>query len=118
MIPLPLWLFVKQHSPGFFSGCNRFIQRNFQSINNLGDAQYGSFTTIKMTEIQWEFFRQSPLMTDVSIAKRNIEYSLSTYVIEDFKRDIDEVNRTFKLSVTVKAEALYDGDGNWEVKTN
>ena len=85
-------------------------------LNKLGDAQFE--VSEKMTENQWQYFKQSPLMTDVSIAKREMENSMSAYVIEDFKRDIDEVNRIAKMSFTIKAEAQYDGNGNWEVKTD
>ena len=119
LIPYRLLLVVicqAAFSQAFSQDVTDLTDENTYKINNLGDAQYEE--TIKMTESQWQFFKRSPLMTDVSIAKRNIEYSLSTYVIEDFKRDIDEVNRIVKLSFTVKAEALYDGDGNWEVRTN
>jgi hypothetical protein len=84
-------------------------------LNKLGDAQIE--VSEKMTESQWQYFKQSPLMTDVSIAKRNMESSMSAYVIEDFKRDIDEVNRIAKMSFTIKAESQYDGNGSWEVKT-
>lgn len=84
-------------------------------LNKLGDAQIE--VSEKMTENQWQYFKQSPLMTDVSIAKRDMESSMSAYVIEDFKRDIDEINRIAKMSFTIKAEAQYDGNENWEVKT-
>ena len=85
-------------------------------INKLGDAQLE--LSEKMTAEQWQYFKQQPLMTDVSIAKRNLENSMAAYDLEDFKRDIDELNRTAKISVTIKAKAQYDGDGKWEVKTD
>ena len=41
---------------------------------------------------------------------------MSTYVIEDFKRDMDEMNRTVKLSLKVKSYAQYKGNGHWSLK--
>ena len=85
-------------------------------IDKLGDAQLE--LTEKLTAAQWQYFKQTPLMTDVSVAKRNLENSMATYDLENYKRDIDEMNRTVKISVTIKSEAQYDGDGKWEVKTD
>jgi len=85
-------------------------------IDKLGDAKVE--VSQKMNATQWENFRQSPLMTDVSIAKRNLENSMATYDVEDFKRDIDELNRISKISVTIKAYAQYNGNGDWELKTD
>lgn len=91
------------------------IQEITIKIDNLGDAKVE--VSQKMNATQWENFRQSSLMTDVSIAKRDLENSMATYDVEDFKRDVDELNRTTKISVTIKAYAQYEGNGNWELKT-
>ncbi len=87
------------------------IQQFTVKIDKLGDALWE--VDEKMTQAQWEGFKQGPLVNDPSITKRDMERALSTYVIEDFKRDIDEMNRTMKMSFKVKAMAQYQGDGNW-----
>ena len=82
-------------------------------IDKLGDAQWEMST--KMTQSQWEGFKQGPLVNDPSISKRDMERNLSTYLMEDFKRDIDDMNRTVKMTFKVKAFALYMGDGKWQL---
>ena len=50
------------------------------------------------------------------MAKRDMERSMSTYVIDDFKRDMDEMNRKVKLSLKVMSYAQYKGNGQWSLK--
>jgi hypothetical protein len=80
-------------------------------IDKLGDAVYEVST--KMNQAQWESFKGGPLVNDPSISKRDLERAMSTYVIEDFKRDIDDMNRTVKMSFKLKALATYNGNGKW-----
>ncbi len=87
------------------------IQQFTLKIDKLGDATWE--VDEKMTQAQWEGFKQGPLVNDPSITRRDFERSLSTYVIEDFKRDIDDMNRTMKLTFKVRAMAQYQGDGKW-----
>jgi len=87
------------------------IQQFTVKIDKLGDASVEVST--KMTQAQWEGFKQGPLVNDPSITKRDMERNMSTYLIEDFKRDIDDMNRTVKLSFKVKAMTQYKGNGNW-----
>lgn len=84
------------------------------NLDKLGDATME--LTQKMTASQWENFKQAPIFNDPSMAKRDMERSMATYVIEDFKRDIDEMNRTVKLSLKVKSYAQYKGNGQWSLK--
>lgn len=108
-----------------FAGNNSFAQVQAQDpteqvqefsfkIDRLGDARIE--VSEKMTQMQWEGFKGGPLVNDPSISKRNMERAMSTYVIEDFKRDIDDMNRTVKMTLKAKAMAQYKGDGNWELK--
>jgi hypothetical protein len=83
-------------------------------IDNLGDATWE--TDDDMNQAQWENFKNSQLMNDPSISKRNMERSLSTYVLEDFNRTVDEMNRSLKMTFKVKAQAQYNGNGNWTLK--
>jgi hypothetical protein len=90
------------------------MQEFIVKIDKLGDATWE--VSEKMTQSQWEAFKQGPLVNDPSITKRNMERSMSTYLIEDFKRDLDEMNRAVKMSFTVKAMATYKGGGHWELR--
>jgi hypothetical protein len=83
-------------------------------VDNLGDATY-EFDQ-NMTQAQWENFKNSTLVNDPSIARRNMERSMSTYVIEDFNRTTDDMNRSVKMTFKVKAMAEYNGNGNWTFK--
>lgn len=90
------------------------VQEFSVNIDKLGDASLE--LTQKMTASQWQYFKQSPIFNDPSISKRDMERSMSTFVIEDFKRDVDEMNRTAKLSMKVKSYAQYKGNGHWSLK--
>jgi len=85
-------------------------------LDKFGDATYE--VSEKMTQAQWENFKSGPLANDPSVKKRDLERSMSTYVIEDFNRTLEEMNRTVKLTFKVKALAQYDGGGKWELKLN
>lgn len=90
------------------------IQEFTIKIDNLGDADYT--LTQKMTQQQWLNFKQSNLANEPAIARRDLQRAMSASVIEDFKRDLDEMNRTATITLKVKAMATYKGDGNWELK--
>jgi hypothetical protein len=83
-------------------------------LDKLGDAQLE--LSQKMDAQQWESFKSGPLVNDPAISKRDLERAMSTYVLEGFKRDIDEMNRSVKLSVKIMAMAQYKGGGRWELK--
>lgn len=90
------------------------VQEFTVNIDKLGDATME--LTQKMTASQWENFKQAPIFNDPSMAKRDMERNMATYVIEDFKRDMDEMNRSVKLSLKVKSYAQYKGNGQWTLK--
>lgn len=90
------------------------VQEFTVNIDKLGDASME--LTQKMTASQWEYFKQAPIFSDPSISKRDMERNMSTFVIEDFKRDLDEMNRSVKLSLKVKSYAQYKGNGHWTLK--
>lgn len=90
------------------------LVQNFNiHIDKMGDADMD--VTQKMTASQWESFKQSPIYNDPALAKRDMERNMATYVIEDFKRDIDEMNQTVKLSMKVISYAQYKGNGHWQL---
>jgi len=90
------------------------IQNFTLDIDKLGNASM--VLDQKMNASQWASFKQSEIYTDPSISRRNTERSMSSYDVKDFKRDVDEMNREVKLSMTVNAYAQYKGDGQWSLK--
>jgi hypothetical protein len=111
---LAIFCMVVYTGSAFSQDPTQQVQQFTYKIDKLGDAIVEVST--KMTQSQWENFKQGPLVNDPSISKRDMERSMSTYVLEDFKRDIDDMNRTVKMSFTIKAMAAYKGNGNWEFR--
>jgi hypothetical protein len=102
---------AQRSSAQFSTDATDQVQEFTVKIDKLGDATWEIAT--KMTQAQWENFKQGPLVNDPSISKRNLERAMSTYVIEDFNRTIDDMNRSVKMSCKIKAMAQYNGNGNW-----
>ncbi|HVZ96725.1 MAG TPA: hypothetical protein VG847_07610 [Chitinophagaceae bacterium] len=90
------------------------VQNFTVDIDKLGNAKM--VLDQKMNAAQWASFKQSQIYNDPSISRRDIERSMATYDVQDFKRDVDEMNREVKLSMTVNAYAQYNGDGEWTLK--
>ena len=85
-------------------------------IDNYGDARM--VLRQKMTAMQWQYFKASPIATNPSIFKRNLERSMTTIQLEDFKNAMDEDTRSSITQVTALSMATYKGNGKWELKLN
>jgi|GEM_PF-389167 len=91
------------------------LVQNFSiDIDKLGNAKM--VLDQKMNASQWESFKQSQIYNDPALSRRDLERSMAIYDVQDFKRDVDEMNREVKLSMTVNAYAQYKGDGQWALK--
>lgn len=90
------------------------VQQFTVNLDKLGNAKLE--VDQKMNATQWEYFKQAAIYNDPSITKRDLERSMSIYDVQDFKRDVDDVNRTVKLGVTVNGYARYNGNGQWVLK--
>jgi hypothetical protein len=90
------------------------VQEFTVNLDKLGNATME--LTQKMNASQWANFKSSQIYNDPAMAKRDMERSMSTYVIDDFKRDLDEMNRQVKLTLKVVGYAQYKGDGHWSLK--
>jgi hypothetical protein len=90
------------------------VQEFTLNIDRLGNATME--LTQKMDASQWQSFKSSQVYNDPAMAKRDMERSMSTYVIQDFKRDMDEMNRQVKLTLKVLSYAQYKGNGQWSLK--
>lgn len=83
-------------------------------INNLGDADLE--IRMKMNAMQWQAFKASPVASNPTIFKRDMERQMAAYIIEDLKTDLDENNRSSKTTLKARSIAQYKGNGKWEVK--
>lgn len=92
----------------------QMVQQFNIHIDNLGDADFE--VSAQMNQQQWLNFKQGQLASDPAIARRDMQRAMSAYVIENFKRDLDEMNRTVKMTFRVKAMATYRGNGKWDVR--
>ena len=90
------------------------VQEFTVNLDKLGNATM--VLTQKMTASQWATFKTSQIYNDPAMAKRDMERSMSTYVIDDFKRDMDEMNRQVTLTLKVISYAQYKGNGQWSLK--
>ena len=90
------------------------VQEFTINLDKLGNATME--LTQKMTASQWATFKTSQIYNDPAMAKRDMERSMSTYVIDDFKRDMDDMNRQVKLTLKVLSYAQYKGNGHWSLK--
>jgi hypothetical protein len=90
------------------------VQEFTINIDKLGNAN--EVLTEKMTASQWGTFKASQIYNDPALSKRDLERGMSTYVIDDFKRDLDEMNRQVTLSLKVLSYAQYKGSGQWSMK--
>jgi hypothetical protein len=90
------------------------VQEFTVNLDKLGNASM--VLTQKMTASQWATFKTSQIYNDPAMAKRDMERSMSTFVIDDFKRDMDEMNRQVTLTLKVISYAQYKGNGQWSLK--
>lgn len=90
------------------------VQEFTVNLDKLGNAKLE--VDQKMNATQWEYFKQAAIYNDPAIAKRDLERSMASYDVQDFKRDVDDLNRTVKVGVTVNGYAKYNGNGQWVLK--
>jgi len=83
-------------------------------IDRYGDAHME--LRQKMTALQWQNFKVSPVAQNPTVFKRDLERSMSTLLLEDFKNEMLEDSRTSLTRVVVRSMATYKGNGKWEIK--
>ncbi len=83
-------------------------------IDKLGDATLE--LRMKMNAMQWQSFKASPVATNPTIFKRDMERQMASYILEDLKTNLNENDRTSLTSLKAKGMAQYKGKGQWEVK--
>ena len=98
----------QQHDP------TAITQEIDYKIDKYGDARME--LRQKMTAAQWRNFKASPIAQNPSIFKRDLERSMATMLIEDFKNEMNEDSRSSVTQLTARSMATYKGNGKWELK--
>jgi len=83
-------------------------------IDKYGDAQME--IRQKMTASQWQMFKAGPIAKNPSIFKRDLERSMATMVLDNYRTELNEDSRSSITTLTVRSMATYKGDGKWEFK--
>jgi len=83
-------------------------------IDKYGDARME--LRQKMTAMQWQNFKASSIARNPSIFKRDLERSMATMVLDDFKNEMNEDTRSSVTQLTARNMATYKGNGKWELK--
>jgi hypothetical protein len=83
-------------------------------LDKHGDAQL-EFRQ-KMTALQWQNFKAAAIAQNPTIFKRDLERSMTTFLLEDLKTELNEENRSSITRLTARNMAIYKGSGKWELK--
>lgn len=83
-------------------------------IDEVGDAKVE--INMKMNAMQWQAFKKGPAASNPSIFRRDMERQMAAYLLENFKTELDEMNRASKTTVTARGLVSYKGNGNWVMK--
>jgi len=83
-------------------------------IDRYGDAHME--LRQKMTAAQWQNFKSGAIAQNPSVFKRDLERSMTTLLLEDFKNELKEDSRTSVTQLTARSMAVYKGNGKWELK--
>ncbi|MBO9561718.1 MAG: hypothetical protein J7621_03055 [Niastella sp.] len=83
-------------------------------IDKLGDATLE--LRMKMNAMQWQSFKASPVASNPTIFKRDMERQMASYIIDDIKTNLNEGDRSSLTTLKARSLAQYKGKGLWEVK--
>jgi hypothetical protein len=83
------------------------------AIDRLGNADISA--TFTLPAAQWRLWNQTYGQNEY-LLKRDFEHQFSAVVLDDFKLERDEMNRTATLRMKGAASAEYRGNGVWETE--
>jgi hypothetical protein len=96
-----------------------FAQQSNQKIEMVVDAIGNAKLNISMTmsALQWQQWN-SNYGNNPSALKRDMERSMPAYIVDDFKLDKDDMNRSFNLSLNAYGVCEIDKRGKWIMDTD
>ncbi len=96
-----------------------FAQQSNQKIemimDNVGNAKINISMT--MNAAQWQEWNTN-YGNNPSALKRDIERGMPAFIVDDFKLDKDDMNRTFNLSLNAYGACEIDKRGKWTMDTD
>ena len=99
----------------FGSHSQQSNQKIEMNIDPIGNAKINISMT--MNAAQWQQWNGS-YGTNPSALKRDIERSMPAFIVDDFKLDKDDMNRSFNLSLNAYGVCKIDKRGRWVMDTD
>lgn len=90
-------------------------QKIEMTIDEIGNAKVNISMT--MNAAQWQQWN-GIYGTNPSALKRDIERSMPAFIVDDFKLDKDDMNRSFNLSMNAYGVCKIDKRGRWVMDTD
>lgn len=90
-------------------------QKIVMSIDAIGNAKLNISMT--MNAMQWQQWN-SNYGNNPSALKRDLERSMPAYIVDNFKLDKDDMNRSYNLSLNAYGVCKIDKRGKWIMETD
>lgn len=90
-------------------------QKIEMTLDDIGNAKINISMT--MNAAQWQQWNGS-YGTNPSALKRDIERSMPAFIVDDFKLDKDDMNRSFNLSLNAYGVCKINKRGQWMMDTD
>jgi len=91
-----------------------FTQTMTYHVNDKGSASVE--LTQKMNAQQWQMFKSNINASNMAVKKRDMERTLPTAVLTNFKYSDDDIERTSKFAFDMDGIAEYNGNNQWTIK--
>ncbi|MEZ4792202.1 MAG: hypothetical protein R2783_01610 [Gelidibacter sp.] len=99
----------------FINGHRQTQQKIDMRIDSIGNAKIK--VSMTMTAQQWQVWLQT-IGNNPAVLKREVERSMPAYILDDFKLEKNEMERSFNLSLNAYGVCQVDKRGNWTIDTD
>lgn len=99
----------------FINSYSQTQQKIDMRIDSIGNAKIEISMT--MAAQQWQVWLQT-VGGNPAIMKREVERSMPAYILDDFKLEKNEMERSFHLSLNAYGACKVDKRGNWTIDTD
>lgn len=90
-------------------------QKIEMQIDNIGDTKIK--ISMNMNAMEWQNWISSTGNNPAAL-KREIERAMPAYILDDFKLEKDDMNRSFELTLNAYGTCKIDKRGNWILETD
>jgi hypothetical protein len=96
-----------------------YARQSQQKIEMKIDAVGNTLITLSMSmnAMEWQNWSNT-LGNNPAALKREIQRAMPAYILDDFKLEKDDMNRSFKLSLNAYGTCKVDKRGNWILETD